>query len=283
MNVLTKICVVVLLVLVLLACPVFITQATLAPNYRDAYERQFRRNEALVMNNRLKTLLAERLVAEINQRTQAANETQGELTRQVENLIAAQTRLQAENAQLRADYKKISGEMSDLRLLGKQNIERRVLLTNQLGETRKELDKVYKMYRRTEDLLMQARAEVERLEKVARVLRERLVELEEQIREKDEIIVKLKAGGAKGGEEAGPAMPPPRITGTVDSVRGDLIGVNIGSAKGLKPGMRLIIYRGAEFVAHLGVQEVDVNAAAGVVSDKRLDPIVGDKVTTSLK
>ena len=283
MNVLTKICVIVLLVLVLLACPVFITQATLAPNYRDAYERQYRRNEALVMNNRAKTLLAERLAAVLESRAQTAEEVQGELTRQVSNHIAARTRLFSENAQLRADYKKLSGELAKLRLAYEQNVKRRDILTKQLAESRRELDRVFKMYRRTEDLLMQARGEVERLGKVARVLRERLVELEDQIREKDEIIVKLKAGGAKAVEAKGPAMPPPRITGTVDSVRGDLIGVNIGSAKGLKPGMRLIIYRGAEFVAHLDVQEVDVNAAAGVVSDKRLDPIVGDKVTTSLK
>jgi len=102
-----------------------------------------------------------------------AEEVQGELKRQVEKLVAARTRLFAENAQLRADYKKLTGDLAKLRLAYDQNVERREILTKQLAESRKELDRVFKMYRRMEDLLMQARGEVERLDKVVRVLRER--------------------------------------------------------------------------------------------------------------
>jgi len=96
-----------------------------------------------------------------------------------------------------------------------------------------------------------------------------------------ELLEEAKAGGP--ATAAGkPEMPAPSITGTVDSVRGDLVGINIGAAKGIKPGMKLIVYRGTNFVAHLRVQEVDVNQAAGVLTDKQLDPMPGDKVTTSL-
>ena len=102
-----------------------------------------------------------------------AEEVQGELKRQVESLIAAQTRLHAENAQLRADYKKLSGELAKLRLAHAQNVNRRKILAEQLAVARKEMDRVFKMYRRTEELLVHTRAEVERLEKVVRALSER--------------------------------------------------------------------------------------------------------------
>jgi hypothetical protein len=47
--------------------------------------------------------------------------------------------------------------------------------------------------------------------------------------------------------------------------------------------MQLIIYRGSEYVAKLRVDQVDVGQSAGIVSDKRLDPLQGDKVTDRLE
>jgi len=47
LNILTKICIVIQLVLILIACPVFITQATVVANYKDHYERQVLRGSVL--------------------------------------------------------------------------------------------------------------------------------------------------------------------------------------------------------------------------------------------
>ena len=61
MSILTKICIVVMLVLILLACPVFITQATVVPNYRDLYETAVEDNE-LLRHQARNAMLAEQTV-----------------------------------------------------------------------------------------------------------------------------------------------------------------------------------------------------------------------------
>ena len=62
------------------------------------------------------------------------------------------------------------------------------------------------------------------------------------------------------------------------AVSNDVVSINIGSAGGIKPGMRLIIYRENKFVANLRIAEVDINEAVGIISDKKQDPVQGDKV-----
>ena len=281
MNVLTKICVVILVILVLLATPVFIHQSVMIPNYKQAYEGQRLRNQALHMDAKHKTLALQRAMADIEALTRRTNTSKETLERDIQDRIAENTRLQGEIAGLQADITKFNSELTALRKSHEENVKRRELLTTHLGEARAQIDKLNGMNRSLEEMLKATQADVERLTKVSRVRLEQITEKDEQIRELTELLEAAKAGGP--ATAAGkPDMPAPSITGTVDSVRGDLVGINIGAAKGIKPGMKLIVFRGTNFVAHLRIQEVDVNQAAGVLADKQLDPMPGDKVTTSL-
>jgi len=92
--------------------------------------------------------------------------------------------------------------------------------------------------------------------------------------------------------DAAPAPPPgpaPRegsqldalgeLHGTVTAVRGDVAGVDVGSADGARPGMVLVVYRGDDFVAHLRLAEVGASSSAGVLYDAARAPTVGDRVT----
>jgi len=114
-----------------------------------------------------------------------------------------------------------------------------------------------------------------RIEKTSRVRYERIRELEEEVEE-------LRSPGAVARKDGAPEVtfaPGETITGTVIAVDGDYASINIGSAKGIGPGMLLIIYRGTELVSFLRVVEVDVAEAAGIIINSRLDPLQGDKVT----
>ena len=44
--------------------------------------------------------------------------------------------------------------------------------------------------------------------------------------------------------------------------------------------MKLKVYREGHFVSHLRIDMVDSNQAAGVIFDKKLDVVQGDKVTS---
>lgn len=279
MSILTKICVVVLLVLILLACPVFITQATVAPNYRQAYERQkvetsLHRMEAKNAMLKLDRVLAQRDAA------------QGELARveaaQQQELGALKSELtawQTKSAELQNNLTRLTTEVAGLKGEAQTFNERNTLLAGQLENSRSEMDKRNREILRVTDLLKQAEAEKDRLDKIARVRYERIRELEEENEQ-------LQVGGATAARTAqAPAAPVAdgKVTGSITAVRGDYASINVGSAKGIQTGMRLIIYRGAQLVGFLRVEEVDIAQSAGIIIERQLDPMQGDKVTTSLQ
>lgn len=67
---------------------------------------------------------------------------------------------------------------------------------------------------------------------------------------------------------------------TVIGVDGDVIRINVGSAKGIKPGMRMVVYRGNRFAGFLKIIKVDKTEATGVMVDRILDIKLkkGDKI-----
>lgn len=277
MSILTKVCVVILVVMVLFAVPVFITQATVPASWKTAYEKQAANIKVLMMTGSHTELalkqanaLAAKRLAELN----ALRHAKDMAVNRLETLLRSEKSV---NAELRSELKKFTANQMELNKTLKVEVQRRVLLSGQLDVARKENDRLEVASRRLEDQLQATQAEGVRLGKVVNVIREHLAEAEERIKELEEMV----AGGV--GKAKKVIEETPRIDGTLTTVRGDLAGINIGSAKGVKSGMKLIIYRASEFVAHLRVQEVGIEEAAGTIFDKRLDPIKGDKVTTTLK
>ncbi len=277
MSILTKISVVVLLVLILLACPVFITQATIAPNYRAAYEQQLAKTQLEAMRARSHMLLNGQLVAQrdaaIAEAERFRQQTQQELARMTANLGAWQTK----SAEQENNLKNMTTQLSGLRSAADTFNKRNELLASQLDESRTEIDKLTKENLRTSEMQKQTEAEKERLDKIARVHAERIAELEQENEQ-----LRQSGAQAKAGEAELVPVAPEGITGSITSVKGDYASINIGSANGIKPNMQLIIYRGDQLVGFLRVEGVDVNQAAGIVTDRQLDPLRGDKVTTSL-
>lgn len=284
MNLLTKICVVVLVVLILLACPVFITQATVGPNYRHAYNQQVNRNEVLSQHARHTQLALQQVKRELDEAISRAAEAQAARQREVEDM---QTRLSAEQlkgARFENQLKKYNAELTELRANYAHVRKRTEQLADQLGQAREKIDEFNEENRRLSDLLKQTQSENDRLGKIARVLREQLVERDERIKHLEQQIAATGATGVPLRPAEGLVVPgAEEIAGTITALRGDLASINVGSAKGIKVGMKLIVYRGGQFVSHLRIQEVDVSQAAGIIIDRRLDPMQGDKVTTSLK
>jgi len=78
----------------------------------------------------------------------------------------------------------------------------------------------------------------------------------------------IDAAWKRFADSAG-GLPASNIT--VLGVDGDVIRINIGSANGVRPGMRLVVYRGHRFGGFLKITEVDKNEATGVLVDNILD------------
>jgi uncharacterized protein YukE len=280
LGILTKISIVVLVVLVLLACPVFITQAVVGPSYREAYDAQVKKSE-----------LAEQAVRagmlDLQKVTQERNDLAGQLRRDTGELQAAldvaKNQLVVEKQKsdkLSNDLSGITLDLNKLRADYENNSKRTTALTEQRDSALKKIEALSEENRRFSDTLKQSQLEMDRLNEVSRTLREQIAERDDRIRQLEQQV-----GGAAAGAAARaptPVTSEVRINGTVTAVNGDLASINVGSAKGVKPGMSLIIYRGAEYVAKLRVDQVDVGQSAGVIIDKRLDVAQGDKVTDKL-
>ena len=109
------------------------------------------------------------------------------------------------------------------------------------------------------------------------VRNERLRELMDELR-----ALKKRPDRADGTRPPGrpetPTQPAAAFSAKVLAVNGDVASVNAGSRRGVKAGMRLILFRQDKFVAFLKVSETDADKAAGIITDRKLDPMAGDGV-----
>jgi cell shape-determining protein MreC len=173
----------------------------------------------------------------------------------------------------------LKAEMARLAGASEAANARNDMLAAQLDQMRATIDKLAEEKIRVTDLLKQTEIEKTRVDQMARDLQERINAVEE---ENDELRKSGAVAKTEKGQEA-PSAIGEAITGTVESEKDNLASINIGSAKGIKPNMKLTVYRGDKFVAFLRIEDVEVGKAAGIIVDRRLDPVQGDKVTTSLQ
>jgi len=277
LSILTKICVVVLSVLVLLGCPIFITQATVGPNYRRALQQERLRAEgykldAINEKNAHNTTKAQRDQARAAlMRLREAKQI--EIDKLAANLAAANNTVASLQSNLAILAAKVGGLESEAAKFNQRND----LLASQLDQARKDNDSLNKEVIRVSELIKQTEAEKARTEQLARVYKETIRGLEEE----NDNLRKGKAVATAGAGELSPVASQ-EIVGTIDAVKDNYASINIGSAKGIKRNMKLIIYRGSTLVGFLRIDEVKVDQAAGIIVDRRLDPIQGDKVTNAL-
>jgi len=87
------------------------------------------------------------------------------------------------------------------------------------------------------------------------------------------------SGLALQGIEARSPVSGTPVSGHVTEVDGDLVTVSVGSADGVKKGMRFVIYRGEEYIGDMVVSAVDPNESAGRLQITAATPTTGDVVT----
>jgi len=184
---------------------------------------------------------------------------------------------QLRTAALQAAIDAANQRLAELQLNVKAMSDRNTRLSTQLDESRTAIAALQKQNRQAISEITETRGKLERSERI-------VMALQRQLQDRDERIKELEATRVADAtpKEGQPVVATTKIAGTVTAVRGDLASINIGSAQGVVRGMKLYIYRDASFVGYLLVDEVDEGEAAGTITDKRLDPVAGDKVTNDL-
>ncbi len=305
MNILTKICIVLLLVVTLCASMVFLSWAVKSENYREKYIQQEREKTVALQE-------AIRLKDELRAAKEEGAGLRGLLNRTRGLLEAEQNRNQQTLASLAADDRDILASLVEVRNRDAAFV---VVHNDYMGRTkdllavseklREKNDGLASTLRLKDDELQQRKADLERL-------RGRLVLAQEQITEREQRIAELQtriqelqdellqggpgvaqpapAGGTGGilyaQEGAGgtisigqTAVGPPSISGRIQGVRDNLASINVGSGQGVDTGMRMLISRGGSLVGYLVIERVTGDSAAGVVENRQMAPQVGDVVS----
>jgi len=280
LSTLTKICVVLLVVVVLFACPIFIRQAVTGPNWMKAYMEQRERArtaEAESVNN---GLLAQMWKTQYDQKSADASKTDQDRTVAIERLKGDVDRLTQEKLAGAGREKILADAVRDLENDVNKYNNLNEAITKQLDIQRADNVKLDGQLREAKDSITEYLADIENLTRANRVLKEQGAQKDNEIAD---LRAKLEAGG--GAEPAGQtvAVGAKKIEGEVTAVRANLASLNVGSADGVVKGAEFILFRGRNFVAHLRVAEVYASGCAGIIEDQVRPVKTGDKASNDLK
>jgi len=281
LNILTKISIVVLVVLVLAACVVFVRLATIAPNYKH-WHQQERLSKIAARQQAAQSELALRRAVE--ERDKLREQTTRDKEAYDQRIAGLQTQVSQLQVQLAEEKNKVERMTANDRILAvalDKNVERRKQLASDLDGARTRINNLMDETRRLTEELKETQATNDRLQQTDKVHRENIAELLQQNKDLSEQLA--RRGAEPEGEESEAPIAATRITGKIKTVRNNLASINLGSAQGIKTGMKLYVYRGAQLVAYLRIEDVDLDESGGVIYDKQLEPQQNDSVTTSLQ
>lgn len=282
MNILTKICVVLLVVASLVALPVFVSLAMIQPNYRTLFEKECQAYKLLDAKSKEYAESATHSKAALIAAMNAAGTEKLTLQTQRDNALTEIHELKLKLIKSENRFAEMSASLITLTKSDKSKAKR---IEQYLDKIQKSWDRETKLQKElveTQDQWKQQQSRAERLAQNNRVLKEQSENMRQQNIELTQKVKDMEASGL-GREDADVTLTPEtKMAGTITAVRNNIASINIGSAHGLKKGMELIVFRGGQYVGKLKIERVDANESAGIMTKKILTPMQGDKVTSNL-
>ena len=290
MNTLTRILIVLLTLSSIFLCGIVVTYVANADNYREKYTDI--RSDRDSLDNKLKA------------KTKEANEHIKENQR-------LEDKLRSEIATLSAKVGKLEGNLRDVereRASCLRQLESWTSITKDFYTTN---DKQGALLKNTLDELKRIQAEqikqrkelnettAELVEKMA-IVEQVQAENRRLLEEKTELRARLDSILRPAGEAvaepvtvtpqistvrpAGPATMQIGLKGLVTDVdmENSLVEISIGSADGVKEGMKFYITRGQEFICDILIYDVEPEKAVGLLDLVSKRPKAGDDVSTNL-
>jgi hypothetical protein len=262
---------------------VLINVATLLPNYKAAFLNEQNKNEqsnTLAMNTMLalrntqikldevsKELAALKLTdaGTLASRDKTIGDLEGEkakLAAQVDGFNVALAKLQGNLTVAMAE------SVAKEKIIAEQDARNKELVTEN---------------QRISTLDAEHMSAIARLEQVVRADGVTMQDLKEQLLQ----ALERKNQVANGGRPGEVIAEGAKVDGQITAVNGDTASINIGSTKGIKKDMRLIVYRdnktSVQILGYLKISDVDLSESGGVIVNRTGEVKQGDLVTTSVK
>ncbi len=290
MNTLTRILIVLLTLSSIFLCGIVVTYVANADNYREKYTDI--RSDRDSLDNKLKAK-----TNEVNEHIKENQRLEDKLRSEIASLKAMAGKLEGDLRDVERERASLLAQVKSWTSITKDfyttNDKQGTLLNNTLDELKHvqaEQIKQRKELNETTAELVERMAIVEQLQAENRRLRE----VETGLR------AKLDSFLWPAGEAVAETVPvtPERTTvrpvepatrqvglkGLVTDVdmKNSLVEISIGSADGVKGGMKFYITRGEEFICDILIYDVEPEKAVGLLDLVSKKPKAGDNVSTNL-
>jgi chromosome segregation ATPase len=287
---LTKILIVLLTISAIFLCGIVVTYIANANNYKEkcsklSSDRAALEQEKESLNNQLKEKIQQKDDLDKSLNNQVAS-----LKTKADDLQTKITGIEREKAELlervnswasiTKDFQATTDKQTQLLSTAQEDVKQ--LKTEQI-KLSKELDQ-------TSAAVVEKNALIDAAEAEKRRLIEEKADLQNRL---DKIIQtggKVAAAGTPVTQEKGNALPAQSTNETINlkaqisevDAKNSLATISIGSADGVKEGMKFHVTRGDEFICDVLIVNVDTERAVGVLELVQQSPKIGDNASTNL-
>jgi cell shape-determining protein MreC len=290
LSTLTKILIVLLTLSSIFLCGIVVTYVANADNYRQKYDGLKTDKDSL---SKKVEDLTKQINENIEQKKQAENKLNSEITSLKTEKGELQTNLDNAEREKAALLQKVNSWTSITKDFYETNDKQGQLLKNTLDELnkvqteqvsqRKELDETTKALEEKMAIIETLQAENKRIQEEKTELQNRLDKFLQPIGKTAAAAVPV----TPREEAARPATTEARdiaLQGLVTAVdlKNSMATISIGTADGVKEGMRFHVTRGNEFLCDILIVDADIKEAVGVLELVQQQPNVGDTVSTNL-
>lgn len=287
----TKILIVLLTLSSIFLCGIVVTYVGNSENYRKKYNEL--KSERDGLNSKVRNL-----TKKVNEKTEEMQQAEDKLAAEISSLREAAS--QAQNSLKDSEreksllLQKVSNFASEVDAFRQTNEQQGLLLQKTLEELntlRAEQIKERKELTETTTSLIEKMAIIETLEAEKRQLIEEKFELQSRLGEVLQPTGRTVTAAVpvtQRPETARAAAPAVGVdTGlkglvTKLDLKNSLASVSIGSADGVREGMKFHVTRGDEFVCDILIIDTDTEEAVGVLDLVQQQPRIGDNVSTNL-
>lgn len=290
MSTLTKILIVLLTLSSIFLCGIVVTYVANADNYRQKYNDIRTDKDSLSKK-------AKSLTKQVNEKIEQKKLLEDKLSSEIASLKVEIGKLQADldNAEREKAVllQKVNNWTSIVQDFRETNDDQGRLLEETLDQLKKvqaEQIKDHKELNETTSALVEKMAIIETLETRAKRLIEEKTELQNRLDRFLQPLGKVAAVPVPITPEkavarpAKPAVEDIALQGLVTAVdlKNSMASISIGTADGVKEGMKFHVIRGDEFICDILIIDIDAEEAVGILELVQKQPKVGDNVSTNL-
>ena len=290
MSTLTKTLVVLLTLSSFFLCGIVVNYVAHADNYKQKYDKLRSDRDSLDKK-------ADSLAKQVNEKDQQKKRAEDDLNARIASLRADNSKLDNDLANAEREKAALLQKVNSWTSITKDFYEttdkQGQLLKNSLDElnsAKADQIKERKELKETTTALMEKMAIIETLESEKRRLSEDKAELQGRLdsflQKTGQITAATRPVTARKktiAKQADGLVADIALQGLVKKVdaKNSMAGISLGSADGVRDGMRFHVTRGDEFICDILIIDVDVEEAVGVLDLVERQPKVGDNASTN--